>query len=377
MKEKIKKKFTHLKIHSQYSICEGALKISDLAEFCKKNKTHALAICDTNILSGAIEFSEKISNVGTQPIIGVQIKFKYKNKYGKISLYAKDIEGYKNLTKLSSRSYLNIKETEEPHCTIEDLIKNSNGVVVLSGGIYGLIGKLFSDNLNDDLEDLLKKIKNTFNSNFYLEIQRHGDEGENNFETYLLNVSKKLEIPLIASHEVFYLAQDMHEAHDAFLCVGEKTYVNETNRIKYTNQHYLKDSEEMSKLFFDLPEALENNFNFPYKFSYRPKKSKPIIPTVGFSKTQNIDGDLKTQASQGLNERLKNYVLVNIEKSKHEFLSSTYKKRLDHELSIINQMKYAGYFLIVSDYIKWAKKNNIPVGPGRGSGAGSLVAWCL
>ena len=157
MKEKIKKKFTHLKIHSQYSICEGALKISDLAEVCKKNKTHALAICDTNNLCGAIEFSEKISNVGTQPIIGVQIKFKYKNKYGKISLYAKDIEGYKNLTKLSSRSYLNIKETEEPHCTIEDLIKNSNGVVVLSGGIYGLIGKLFSDNLNDDLENLLKK----------------------------------------------------------------------------------------------------------------------------------------------------------------------------------------------------------------------------
>ena len=377
MKEKIKKKFTHLKIHSQYSICEGALKISDLAELCKKNKTHALAICDTNNLCGAIEFSEKISNVGTQPIIGVQIKFKYKNKYGKISLYAKDIEGYKNLTKLSSRSYLNIKETEEPHCKIEDLIKNSSGVVVLSGGIYGLIGKLFSNNLSDDLEDLLKKIKNTFNSNFYLEIQRHGDQGEKNFETYLLNASKKLEIPLIASHEVFYLDQDMHEAHDAFLCVGEKTYVNENNRTKYTNQHYLKNSEEMSKLFFDLPEALENNFNFPYKFSYRPKKSKPIIPTVGFSETQNIDEDLKMQAFEGLNERLKNYVLVNIEKSKHEFLSNTYKKRLDHELSIINQMKYSGYFLIVSDYIKWAKKNNIPVGPGRGSGAGSLVAWCL
>jgi len=124
-----------------------------------------------------------------------------------------------------------------------------------------------------------------FNDNFYLEIQRHGDQGENNFETYLLNASKKLEIPLIASHEVFYLDKDMHEAHDAFLCVGEKTYVNETNRIKYTNQHYLKDSEEMSKLFSDLPEALENNFNFPYKFSYRPT---PHFSNVNYPRQYNI-----------------------------------------------------------------------------------------
>jgi len=264
MNEVTNKQFTHLKIHTQYSICEGALKTSDLAKYCKTNKIRAAGLCDSNNLCGALEFSESIAKSKTQPIIGTQINIEYKGLSGKIPLFAKDLEGYKNLIKLSSKSFLEIKHNEEPHCKIDDIESNCKGLILLTGSFDGLIGKLFFKNLTDEIIALLKKLKKTFNDNFYLEIQRHNDDGEKLFEKFLLNVSNKLELPIIATHEVFYLDKDMHEAHDAYLCVGEKTYVNVKDRRKYTNEHYLKTSEEMYQLFHDLPDALENNTNFPF-----------------------------------------------------------------------------------------------------------------
>ncbi len=169
----------------------------------------------------------------------------------------------------------------------------------------------------------------------------------------------------------------MHEAHDAYLCVGEKTYVNVKDRRKYSNQHYLKSSDEMYKTFSDLPDALENNKNFPYKISYRPKNSLPVLPNIQTARSDNVDNLLKKESLTGLKEKLDKYIFPFVDKDKIENISNKYKKRLDHEISIISSMKYSSYFLIVSDYIKWAKNNDIPVGPGRGSGAGSLVAWVL
>ena len=179
----------------------------------------------------------------------LKLIFNIKNHIGKIPLFAKDLEGYKNLIKLSSKSFLEIKDDEEPHCKIEDIEKNYKGLILLSGSFDGLIGKLFFKNLTDEIFLLFKKFKKIFNDNFYLEIQRHDDDGEKLFEKFLLNTSEKLELPIIATHEVFYLEKDMHEAHDAYLCVGEKTYVNVKDRRKYTDEHYLKTSEEMYKLF--------------------------------------------------------------------------------------------------------------------------------
>mgnify|MGYP001351978620 FL=1 len=259
MNEVINNKFNHLKIHTQYSICEGALRTSDLAKYCKENKIKAIGLSDSNNLCGALEFSELMAKSKTQPIIGSQINVKFKNHIGKIPLFVKDLEGYKNLIKLSSKSFLDIKDDEEPHCSIEDILNNSNGLIFLTGSLDGLFGKLFSKNLTDEIFLLLKKFKEIYKDNLYLEIQRHNDDGESLFEKFLLNISEKLELPLIATNEVFYLNKDMHEAHDAYLCIGEKTYVNVKDRKKYSNQHYLKSSEEMYELFKDLPDALTNN----------------------------------------------------------------------------------------------------------------------
>jgi len=377
MNEVINKEFTHLKIHTQFSICEGALRTTDLAKYCKINQIKAVGLCDSNNLCGALEFSETIAKSKTQPIIGIQINIKYKDNIGKIPLFAKDLKGYKNLIKLSSKSFLEIKEDEEPHCKIEDVEKNYEGLILLSGTFDGLIGKLFFKNLTDEISALFKRFKKIFKDNFYLEIQRHNDKGEKLFEKFLLNISNKLLLPIIATQEVYYLEKDMHEAHDAYLCVGEKTYVNVKDRRKYSEEHYLKTSKEMYELFHDLPEALENNVNFPYRICYRPKNSPPVLPNIQTSKVKNVDELLAKDSKEGLKEKLKVYVLPNSNSKDKENLIKIYNKRLSHEINIISKMKYASYFLIVADYIQWSKKNDIPVGPGRGSGAGSLVAWAL
>ena len=369
--------FNHLKIHSQYSICEGAIKIDNLKDFCKQNKISSLALSDTSNLCGALEFAEKISKIGTQPIIGTQINFRFEDTMGLLPIYALNEEGYKRIIELSSLSYLNDNDLSEPNLIFNELLVKNDGVALFSGTMNGLFGQLFNKGKFTEIKDLYSKLKSKYDDRFYIEIQRHGDQNEASFEKFNLTRSHELQIPLIATNEVFYINKEMYEAHDALMCIKNKTYINEKNRIKFSDQHYFKNNFEMLELFADLPEALENNYNFPYRCSFRPLFSKPILPNISSDKGGNADETLKKNSLDGLNIKFKK-----IFKIKNENLSSNkdyliYKDRLDHELSIIIEMKYASYFLIVSDYIKWAKDNDIPVGPGRGSGAGSLVAWCL
>ncbi len=371
-----KKSFNQIKIHTQYSICEGALKIESLKDYCKKNKIPSVGLSDTYNLSGALEFSENISSVGTQPIIGSQIQFRFKNTYGLIPLIAKNYVGYKNIIELSSKSYLENTDKDQPHCSIDDLIKYSDGIIVLSGSVNNLIGSIFNKGLLDELDELIIQLNKNFKENFYLEIQRHGDKNEKEFEIFNLNLSKKYEIPIIATNEVYYLSKEMHEAHDALMCIGQKTYINDQKRLKLNNNHYLKSSNEMTEIFKDLPEALENNYNLPYRCNFRPVPSKPILPNIS-SDTIDINLKLKKDSFNGLEKKFKTDQELIKTISNNIKIKETYKDRLNHEIKIITEMNYSGYFLIVSDYIKWAKDNNIPVGPGRGSGAGSLVAWCL
>ena len=369
--------FNHLKIHSQYSICEGAIKIDDLKEFSKENKLRALGLCDTSNLCGALEFAEKISKSGTQPIIGTQINFKYGDTTGLLPLYALDEAGYKRIIELSSLSFLNNDKLSDPHLDIKELLMECKGIALFSGTVNGLFGRLFDIGKTKEIFELYSKLNSIYQNNFYIEIQRHGDQNEENFEKFNLEKSFEIKIPLIATNEVFYLRSDMHEAHDALICIKNKTYINEKNRVKFNDQHYFKDSSEMSKLFSDLPEALENNYNFPLRCNYRPLFSKPILPNISSDKGGNADEVLRLNSINGLNEKFRKIFKI----QDTNFLSDRnylkYKDRLEHELNIIIEMKYSSYFLIVSDYIKWAKDNDIPVGPGRGSGAGSLVAWCL
>lgn len=376
MKESINKTFNHFKIHTQYSICEGAIKIEELKNFCKANKIQTLGISDTHNLSGALEFSENLSSVGTQPIIGTQILFRYKNFTGLIPIIAKNKDGYKNIINLSSKSYLENNETTDPQCNFDDLLNNSSGIIVLSGSIRCLLGILFNKGLFKEIDEIFTKLSKTFKNNLYIEIQRHNEINEKEFENFNLNISKKFDLPIIATNEVYYLNQNMFEAHDALMCIGQKNYVNDINRIKLSKEHYFKSPNEMFELFKDLPEALENNYNLPYRCSFKPFSSKPILPNISSS---DIDTNklLKDESYDGLKLKFKKVFKIEKKNLDKNVDYQLYKLRLDHEIKIIIEMNYAGYFLIVSDYIKWAKNNNIPVGPGRGSGAGSLVAWCL
>jgi len=369
--------FNHLKIHSQYSICQGAVKLDDLKDFSKLNKIKSLGLCDTTNLCGALEFAEKISKVGSQPIIGTQINFKYGDTTGLLPLFALNEEGYKRIIKLSSFSFLDNDELSEPHLNFEELLEDSHGVAIFSGTVFGLFGQLFDKGKFSEILDLYTKLKTSFSDRFYLEIQRHNDQNEIGFEKFNLNKSLELEIPIIATNEVFYLNKDMHEAHDALICIGNKTYVNDKTRIKFSDQHYFKTNSEMSTLFADLPEALENNYNFPFRCNFRPLFSNPILPNISSEKRGNADDILRKDSLHGLKIKFDKILKIKNNDLDNDKIFLEYKDRLDHELSIIIEMKYASYFLIVSDYIKWAKNNDIPVGPGRGSGAGSLVAWCL
>ncbi len=369
--------FNNIKIHTQYSICEGAIKIDELAEYCKAKKIRCLGLADNYNLCGALEFSEKLSKAGTQPIIGTQINLKEDNIIGKITLYAKTEDGYKNLTKLSSLSYLKSNEDEEPACSLTDLVKNSKDLILLTGSYRDFFGKLLHFNKIKNFNEIINLLKKHFTNRIYIEIQRHNENNEKNFENHLLNVSKSTQIPLIATQEVFYLDKDMYEAHDALTCIGKKNFVDDENRFKFSNQHFLKNHEELEKLYSDIPEALENNYNFHLRFNFKPNKSKPILPSITNDNLTSPKEELTKQAQEGLENRMKNFILKKNSSKTHKEIAEIYKDRLDHEINIINSMDYSSYFLIVSDYIKWAKKNSIPVGPGRGSGAGSLVAYCL
>ncbi len=377
MAESIIQKFNHLKIHSQYSICEGAITIDALKDYSKENKIQSLGLCDTSNLCGALEFAEKISKIGTQPIIGTQINFKFEDTTGLLPLFALNQKGYKRIIELSSISFLKDDELSDPLVNFNELLNNTEGVAVFSGTIFGLFGMLFDKGKFTEINELYQKLKSKYDDRFYIEIQRHGDQNETAFERFNLSKSLDLEIPLIATNETFYIDKSMYEAHDALICIKNKTYVNEKNRPKYTNQHFLKSDSEIKELFSDLPEALENNYNFPFRCNFKPSFSQPILPNISSEKGGNADDILKRDSIEGLNEKFYKYFSVRSENlsSNKDYLK--YKDRLDHELRIIIAMKYSSYFLIVSDYIKWAKRNNIPVGPGRGSGAGSLVAWCL
>ena len=227
--------FIHYKNHTQYSICEGAIKISDLVNYCKKNNIPAVGLSDNFNLSGALEFASDLSKQGIQPIIGTQINIKVKientSMIGKVSMIAKNKIGYENLLYLSSKSYLDSTTNDEIHCSFHDLIDHLEGVIILTGGSYSLVSKLINNNNNKEVKIFLKLIKEKIKDDLYIEIQRHFENNEKELEVNLLNISADLSLPIVATNEVFYLDRDMYEAHDAYICVGQKTYVNEKNRI--------------------------------------------------------------------------------------------------------------------------------------------------
>jgi len=373
--------FVHLRTHTAYSLSEGALQIKALAVLAKDAKMPAVAITDTGNLFGALEFSEAMWEKGIQPIIGCTLKVDLaEQKEGNLKqtgglrrmpalvLLAKDEQGYHNLMKLSSRAYLSSPENAEHHVTWEYLSGHAAGLICLTGGPGGPVNEALTAGQGTLAAEHVERLKILFGDRLYIELQRHGTAPEREAERGLIDLAYRLGVPLVATNEPYFAKADDYSAHDALICIAEGEVLITEERRRLTPEHYFKSQQEMAALFADVPEAIENTIEIAMRCAYRVKSRAPILPRFA-------DGDeaeeLRIQAHAGLEERLATRGLV-------EGVSrEDYVKRLDFEIDVITKMKFPGYFLIVSDFIKWAKARGIPVGPGRGSGAGSLVAYVL
>ena len=371
-------KYIHLRVHTEYSLLEGATRLKKLPELCKANDMPAIALTETNNLFSALEFSVLFKDNGLQPIIGCQIDFRFTDMGSErrartaapIVLLAKDELGYKNLMKLSSEMYVQ-NDDEKVEISIETLERHADGLICLTGGSRGPLGQLILAAQDKAARDLLLKFQNIFSDRLYLELQRHPQgaglpKEENDTEPFFIEMAYDLSIPLIATNDVYFDNIEMYEAHDALLCIADGAYVDQQEpRRTVTNQHYFKTQEEMAALFADLPEALESTVEVAQRCAFMATCRDPILPLFASDEIT----ELNRQAKDGLKNRL---AIIS-----HAAPVSEYEERLDFELKIIEQMGFPGYFLIVADFIKWAKEKDIPVGPGRGSGAGSLVAYAL
>jgi DNA polymerase III subunit alpha len=377
--------FVHLHVHSAYSLREGALTIETLAKLAQADAMPALAITDTNNLFGALESSEKLAKSGVQPIIGAQTTVDFAdaapafwrgverdNARAPIVLLAQNETGYGHLMRLVSALWLDPKDGDEAHLPFAAL-RESEGLIALTGGPAGPIDRALRAGLGDLAESRLKRLIEVFGSRLYVEIQRHGLEAGRAIEPELISLADRLGLPLVATNEPYFAHTSDYEAHDALLCVAEGAVLSTPERRRLSPEHRFKTRAEMTELFADLPEATEASVEIAVRCAYRPLTRKPILPRFSVVRGADLDEEeeLRRQASDGLSARL----------AAHGFApgraEEDYARRLAFELDVIVNMKFAGYFLIVADFIQWAKAQGIPVGPGRGSGAGSVVAWSL
>ena len=377
--------FVHLHVHSAFSLREGALSIEALAKLAKADSMPALAITDSNNLFGALEFSEKLAKSGVQPIIGAQLTVDFADAPASASrlaetraaraplvFIAQDEAGYRALMRLASRVWLDPKDGDEPHIGLAAL-EDAAGLIALTGGPAGPIDRALALGLADVAAARLKRLAQLFDGRLYVEIQRHGLESERTNEPALIDLAYAQGLPLVAANEPYFAGAADYEAQDALLCVAEGALVGAPERRRLSPEHRFKTRAEMLALFADLKEATENSVEIAMRCAYRPLTRKPILPrfSVPGGKAVDEEQELRRQASEGLERLIALYGCA----PGHS--ADDYRQRLEFELGVIVRMKFPGYFLIVADFIQWAKAQGIPVGPGRGSGAGSLVAYAL
>ncbi|MGE0046133.1 MAG: DNA polymerase III subunit alpha [Hyphomonadaceae bacterium] len=364
--------FVHLRARSAYSLLESMLHVKDLAKIAAAQGMPALGVADTNNLFGALEYSEAAAEKGVQPIVGCALTVKAESATGTIVLIAQSEAGYGRLMQLASAAHLDVSAQEEPHVPFARLIENTDGLIALTGGAESPLAALLELNKIEEAEALLAGFAAAFPQRLYVELQRHGEPIEAQTEGALVDLAYKLDLPLVATNDVRFKKRADHKPHDALMCIAASSYLGETERPKVTDQHYFKSAAEMRALFSDLPEACDNTIEIAKRCAFRVKPRKPILPRFTTEAGRDEPAELIAQAEEGLRRRLEalgpDGMVANEE---------TYRERLKFELNVIIQMQFAGYFLIVADFIQWAKGHGIPVGPGRGSGAGSLVAWAL
>jgi DNA polymerase-3 subunit alpha len=384
--------FIHLNCHSAYSLLEGALPIGKLVKLAAEEGMPALGLTDTANLFGALEFSEKAAGAGIQPIIGCKLPVQFEaadashafrpgieqsaRHIAPLFLLAASQDGYGALMRLATRFYLAGSGRSSP-LPLEALRESSGGLIAMTGGHDGPLYPLLAAGDRKLAEARLSGLKDAFGDRLYVAVERHGMEIEQHAEADVVELAYAHGLPLVATNEPFFPGPDDHEAHDALLAIAEGRLMSSDDRRRLTPLHGFAGREEMMRRFADLPEALENTVEIAIRCRARPRLVNPILPrfTAASAGSPGADGDeaaeLRRQAEAGLAERLATVGCA------PGFDEGAYRERLDFELGVITGMKYPGYFLIVADFIKWAKGRGIPVGPGRGSGAGSVVAWAL
>ncbi|MBB95666.1 MAG: DNA polymerase III subunit alpha [Rhodobacteraceae bacterium] len=370
--------FVHLRLHTEYSLLEGAVRLKKLPGQCADLGMPAIAVTDTNNLFCALEFSVAAAGAGIQPIIGMQTDLAYLTPEpgakpkppAPLVLLAQNETGYENLMALNTCLYVG-KHGDLPQVSLDQLEAHATGVICLTGGPDGPVGRLLQTGHRAEAETLVRRLARAFPDRLYIELQRHpGEDGQPEAEKLTerghVEMAYAMDLPLVATNDVYFPKTDLYEAHDALICIAEGAYVDQQeDRRRLTAQHYLKSPQEMATLFADLPEAIENTVEIAKRCAFMAYRRDPILPK--FADDEVIE--LRRQAVEGLKARL--------EVIPHAASVEEYEKRLEFELGIIEGMGFPGYFLIVADFIKWAKDHDIPVGPGRGSGAGSLVAYAL
>ena len=377
-------KFVHLHVHTAFSLSEGALRLKGIIELCQRFKMPAVAMTDTGNLFGALEFSLACVKAGVQPIIGttLAVDFSVDAREGRrqeprrLVLLAQDEVGYGNLLKLSSKSFLNTPSGESPQVDFNTLAQHVEGLIALTGGPDGPLGHLLEAGQTDHAEEILCRLAGIFQDRLYAEVQRHGLGREQRIEAGLIELAYKHNVPVVATNEAYFADAAMFEAHDALLCVAGGNYVSQGDRRQLTPEHRFKSPDEMAMLFKDLPEAIKNTLVIAQRCAVMSPTRDPILPA--FAKDTDEADILRKQSAEGLRQRLEEAVFTaTMPATERSEKATKYLERLDFELNVITEMGFAGYFLIVADFIRWAKERGIPVGPGRGSGAGSVTAWAL
>ncbi|MEM6275878.1 MAG: DNA polymerase III subunit alpha [Pseudomonadota bacterium] len=371
-------RFIHLRVHTEYSLLEGAMRLKKLPELCANFGMPAIAVTDTNNMFCALELSEAAAKAGVQPIIGCQIDLCFDPAQpgekprapAPIVLLAQSEAGYEGLMRLNSCLYVD-KGGQLPQVTLEELSANARDVICLTGGPDGPVGRLLQHGQAAKAQALMTRLSEAFGDRLYVELQRHPGEGgqpeaQRLTERGFVEMAYAMDLPLVATNDVYFPKAEMYEAHDALICIAEGAYVDQQEpRRRLTPQHYFKSAEEMATLFADLPEALETTVEIARRCAFKAYKRDPILPKFANDEV----AELRRQATEGLKARL--------DVIPHAVSPAKYQERLDFELGIIEGMGFPGYFLIVADFIQWSKDNGVAVGPGRGSGAGSLVAYAL
>ena len=383
--------FVHLRVHTAYSLSEGAIHVKRLAKLCQRHSMPAVAITDTNNLFGGLEASVVLAEAGVQPIIGCTLSLNTETsdndplahrgpmpEPAKIVILAQNERGYGNLRKLVSRAHLETRSGDPVHVELEDLEAFSGGLIALTGGAEGPVGRLLAEGQRKEAEALLLTLARIFKDRLYVEVQRHDTEAEHLTEDAFIELAYAHDLPLIATNQAFFPEREMYEAHDALLCIAEGRYVSESDRRRLTPEHYFKSAEEMRALFEDLPEAVDNTVVIARRCAFRIPKVDPILPKFTLGEGMSEGDSLREAARKGLEERLNSAVFTSdMDTAAREERARPYREQLEYEIDVIVRMDFPGYFLIVSDFIQWAKDHGVPVGPGRGSGAGSVVAWAL